>query len=426
ALVWLLLGLAVVGAPPTWRNSRLAGHLVGPTVNAGLNLYIGNGPEANGFYVAAVPGDWRRDPAGRAFLAGRFGRDAVSLAEADRLWRDAALAEMRARPGRTAALFLRKLWLHVQGWEIDQLTPLAGWTRTVPLLRGWLVPYALLVVLGSAGLAAAWGRSDGGVLRWALAVLVVLLLGQSLFFVVSRYRLALVPFWCVAAGWGAVHLAARRRAAWVAAALAAVLVVPWGLNGVRATWSGLAAANEALRWADVGVATGDASALERAVALYREAVAVAPDRTPSWLGLAAALGARGDESGRRTVLREGARQASDPVPLWRALLGAALAGNDPVAAREAAEQVLVRDPDDAEALHNLAVLLARTGDPAAALAAARRLRAAHPADARGYIDEGVILARAGRRDEARAVFRAGLERLPDDPALRRNLALVSD
>ncbi|HPF70924.1 MAG TPA: tetratricopeptide repeat protein, partial [Candidatus Krumholzibacteria bacterium] len=74
-----------------------------------------------------------------------------------------------------------------------------------------------------------------------------------------------------------------------------------------------------------------------------------------------------------------------------------------------------------EALHNLAVLRGRAGDLAAAEALARRMVAAHPDDARGWNDLGVILARAGRRDEAAAVFRDGLARLPGDPDLKANL-----
>ena len=99
----LLVSLVVAAcaaalAPAVVHNSRAAGRLVGPALNGGVNLYIGNGPEANGFYVAVVPGSWLLDPAGREFLAERFSRPSVSLAQADSLWTDAALADDAPAP----------------------------------------------------------------------------------------------------------------------------------------------------------------------------------------------------------------------------------------------------------------------------------------------------------------------------------------
>ncbi|MDX2475619.1 MAG: phospholipid carrier-dependent glycosyltransferase, partial [Candidatus Krumholzibacteria bacterium] len=260
----LVVGVALALAPAVVHNSRLVGHPVGPTLNGGVNLYIGNGPEANGFYVAAVPGDWRHDPAGRQFLAERFDLPQVSLAQADSIWAESARHHMRRDPGRVLGLMARKIWLQLQTWEIDQLTPLAGWTAQVPTLRLLVTPYALMVVLGLAGLVGnrkAW---------WLAAALVLLLLGQSLFFVVSRYRLVLIPMWSVLAGVGAIHLYRRQRLALVVAALALLVTVPWGLNDVRTSWAALAQANEALRWADVGQAEDSRPALEKAELLYRQ------------------------------------------------------------------------------------------------------------------------------------------------------------
>ena len=128
------------------------------------------------------------------------------------------------------------------------------------------MPYALLVVLGLAGLAASWRLPAA---RWWSFTLLALLAVQSVFFVVSRYRLALVPALALLAGLAAARLLALdrvslRRQRWpVAAAVALLLVIPWGLGGIRRDWRALAAANEALRWADVGVCRAGAMCILR-------------------------------------------------------------------------------------------------------------------------------------------------------------------
>jgi tetratricopeptide (TPR) repeat protein len=420
---WMLAGVLLILAPPVVHNSRIAGRLVGPTLNAGVNLYIGQGPAANGFYVAAVPGDWRRDPAGRAFLAERLDRAEISLSEADRQWAAAAWRHMRTDPLRALGLTARKIWLQIQGWEIDQLTPLSGWTQTVGLLRVMVVPYALLVILGIVGLVGLRGQRVAQILAAALLVLIV---GQSLFFVVSRYRLVLVPLWAALAGVGAVRLSRRGKASWSVAVLAAILTVPWGLNQVRESWAALAQANAGLRWAHVGAAEGSAAALQRAEDLYRDSLTQQDDRPASWLGLAAVLAAQNRPDVQAEVLREGLERVTGPVELQKVLLALELERGRPDEALPLARAILENHPRDADTLHNIAILLARADQPEQALAAAQDLRRAHPSDPRGHVDVGVLLARSGRHEEARAAFENGLRFCPDHPDLLQNLSLLRD
>ena len=156
---------------------------------------------------------------------------------------------MADEPGRALALFARKLWLHLQSWEIDQLLPLgggtngngtdSGWTRGVPILGLLVVPYGLLVVLGLTGLVVTW-RDWPAVRRLAVG-LASLMAIQSVFFVVTRYRLVLVPILCLGAAAGVAALARpwpeRRWGALIVPAAALVLttlvVQPWDWRGSR-------------------------------------------------------------------------------------------------------------------------------------------------------------------------------------------------
>jgi len=414
----IIAGVAAVLAPFVIKNSIDSDKIVTYSLNGGVNLYIGNGPDANGFYVAAVPGNWRTDPSGRAFLAERLGRSRFSLAQSDSIWAGEAWRQMRMVPGRTLLLMLKKIWLQWQGWEIDQLMPLAGWRVQVPVLAALVVPYALLVVLGVVGLSGGVARRGGWILIVALALLIV---GQSFFFVVSRYRLVLVPLWAIASGVGAVKLYRQDRRLWLVAGMAAVVTVPWGLNQVRGSWAALAEANEALRWVNVGRAEDSTLALQRAEVLYRRSLAAEPARPASWLGLAGALSAQGDPEAEAAVLREGLKVAA-PYPLQRALLAVALSQGNSSDALAVAQGILKHHPRDADALHNAAVILGRSGQRERALALAQRLRRSAPADPRGYIDTGVLLARNGHQSEARAAFRMGLRNCPDNADLLHNLA----
>lgn len=424
----MLLAAGLVLLPPVWHNSRAAGRLLPPTLNGGVNLYIGNGPHANGFYVAAVPGDWRRDPAGKAFLAERLGLDQVSLPQADRIWTQEALKSIGQDPARVVALWAKKVWLHLQAWEIDQLTPLAAWSGQAVALRALMVPYGLIAGLGLFGLAA--GPLGPAGRRWA-TLLGALVAVQSVFFVVSRYRLVLVPLLALLAGVGVRRCLSgpwgRRQvlSLLVPAGLVSLLITPWGLSGVQDLWRGMAKANEARRWAELGAAENQGPALERARGLYQEAVDQGAQGPAPWLGLGGVLKAQGRTAEAEQVLKEGSVTTGRDLDVDKAVISLLL---EEGRAREAlpwVQEVLARHPRDADTLHNAAVLLAETGAPAEALAAAEALVAGHPGDARGYVDLGVLLARQGRREQALEAFRRGLAAVPGHPDLERNLQVLS-
>jgi 4-amino-4-deoxy-L-arabinose transferase-like glycosyltransferase len=420
------------------HNTAACGRPAGPVLNGGINLYLGNATTSRGLFVTPAGLDLEREPAGQGYLAGRFHRDDLDVCEADRLWFAEALREVRAHPGEAAAGWLRKVWLHAQGWEISQVTPLGAWAREVPVLRALWVPYGLLTVLGLAGLAAALGRGRTGddlavAALWG-GSLVLLVALQSLVFVVSRYRLVLVPPLCVLAGLGALHLrpllAARRwRAARLpaAVALAAVIAgVPWGLGETRRLWAALETQNEALRWERWAAAQPAVSgrAWPRAQRLYGDLIAAQPERGEAYLGLARVFLAAGEVSGASDVLAGGLVRADRPEPLQRELVSLLLRQQRWSEVRVQLESFLREHPQDADMLHNLTVLLGKTGRWEQAHEVAYRLRAAAPGDARSYLDLAAVEAALGRRDDAVAILLEGLGRLPGHPELAATLERV--
>ncbi len=414
---------ALVWAVPVIHNSRLAGRPSPPTINGGVNLFIGNGPQANGFYVAAIPGDWRDDPAGRQFLADQMGERGISLVQADSLWTARALKTMAQDPGRVFLLWAKKIWLHLQGWEIDQLLPLRAWSAAVPPARLLGVPYGLLVVLGLGyGLLMLARRNRSPAAGWMLGLLLLMAL-QSVFFVVSRYRLVLVPFWALLAGaFLAARLPWKIRGLLILAGL--IAVIPWGLGDVRAMWSAMAEANEARRWAQVGTMEESPSAWQHAHDLYHQALAGGAPGPVSWLGLISVDSALGDREAYQRDLDQALQAFPNNLALLKQRVSDLLQSHREDLALPLLRRILTDNPHDADTLHNTAVLLAGEGDKDGARLLATRLVEFHPEDIRGYVDLGIIQARLGLRDQARATFAKGLAQHPENQVLQKNLQLL--
>lgn len=207
------------------------GALTGPSLNAGINLYIGNGPAANGLYRTQGAYDFVGDPTGAEWLETLAADRAMNAHERDARWRSLALAEMLRNPARTTALFLRKVHLQLAAISIPQIDDFAAWQEQLPWLRVLCLPYGLLSALAVVGWITRGRPTRDDALRWTF---VGLLVSTALFFVVGRFRLVLYPYLCVLAATG-VHalIHARGRALWragAAVALATLVVWPWGLD----------------------------------------------------------------------------------------------------------------------------------------------------------------------------------------------------
>jgi len=231
-----------------------------------------------------------------------------------------------------------------------------------------------------------------------------------------------VPFLALAAGAAVGPVLRRDRLVLLAAGAGLLLVLPWGLGGVRDMFARQAAANEATRWSAVGAATGDAGALDRALDLYRYAVAEGKGSPAAWLGLAAMYDGRGEWQEAEGALLRGRKFWPGHVEIGKQVVALRIRQGRREEALAAAEAVLAQDPGEADTLHNATILLAGLDRTAEARVRSEELIASHPRDPRGYNDLGILLAREGRADEAREVFRRGLAAVPGDPDLAENLA----
>jgi len=364
------LGFAVLPLFTLLYNGLSGGAWSLVSVNGGINLYIGNGPEANGAYVRppamredrdllgidaarALSGQVAPAVPGGTGQAGGAGDGAFGPDDADRFWRGRALGEMAAHPGRTVVLFGRKLALFFGQYEVPQLESLPFERRYSFLLRLPLPGMALLVAVAAYGL---WRRRRDPRAVWLAASAGVIALAVALFFVTGRFRAPAVPFLALLAGGGIASFVEgrRRRVPWrecaapvVAAALLAVLLV-LNLPGL--------------------------------------------DRRAS----------EGQYHYRLGVIREAERKPAEAMAEYA--------------------RALELDPTLGKAEVNLGTLLARSGRLAEARARLERGVALDPQSAIGLANLGQVHQLEGRAEEALALYRRAIAVDPGYPTPRRAAA----
>lgn len=453
--ITLALAAALALLPPalaSWHNTRVLGRPAGPSLNAGINLYLGQ-VSTDGFFPVLPDLDLEDDPAGRDYLAARRGEPVPDAGLADRAWLAEARRLILADPVAAAGRWLETVHRHLQAVEIAQVTPLALWPQAAPVLRALAAPWSLTAVLAGAALLALWparrpparpasepSAALGSLWRaawpWLLAA-ALLVAVQGLFFMVSRYRLVLVPLLAVPAGLGllGIRLLLRQRAygrllaVAAGAVVLAILAQPWGLRDDLARRTALQEANLARRLlvrAEQEAVPGDR---RRAEDLLASATAAVPARTDLWRLRAVNLHRLGQTDAAFAVLADGAMRAADPRPLALLRVGLLRA----TGRLDQAEALLLAElrttPEDPDLLHDLAVLRGERGRWLAAAEAARRLLAAAPEDPRGWLDLAVSQARRGDRQAAVQTLREGMGRVPDARGrglLAENLRRLAD
>jgi hypothetical protein len=341
-------------------------------VNAGINLYIGNGPEANGGYVRPPAMREDRDLLGIGAARTLTDNPTLGFAAANRFWTERALSYALSHPAGTTRLFLRKLHMFFGQYEVPQVESLTFERRYARLLRLPLPGMAFLGALGLFGLLVRRRDALARGLGWSVLASAV---GICAFFVTARFRVPVVPVLAVLGGAGMAEFAAttgRRRAAEAAG------------GGGRQPGSGSnVSPGHALAW---------------------PAIAAAVFAVLSVLNLA------GLERG-----------ASDGQGYYR--LGVIFERQQKTAeAMQAYQKALQLDPTQGKAEVNLGTLLARAGRLDEARGHLRRGVGLDPLSVIGLTNLGQLEQLQGRRDEALGLYRRALKVDPSYPEARRSAA----
>ena len=208
-----LLGVLLVIAPVSIRNSLLTREFTLTTTQAGQNLYIGNSPYNTTGQFEAPP--WVRPTPGYeqadfAEHARKTANRELSPGQVSRFYVRAALDWARTRPRDFAGLLWRKTVLYFSNYEVSDNQDIYFFSRYSWVLRLPLLSFGLVFALGLAAMilfARGLGRLSLVIFFFASAVSVIA------FFVFSRYRIptlpALLPFAGAMPPWLADSYSAR-------------------------------------------------------------------------------------------------------------------------------------------------------------------------------------------------------------------------
>ena len=473
----LILGAVLPIAPVTIRNYVVAKDYVPISANAGVNLFIGNNENADGFFFGHLSGlgefgtcyDYPRIVRRVEMEVGR----PLKYSEVSSYFSDRALDYVKEHPGHTLLLLVKKAILFWGPHEISHnrvihydrafATTLRNIPGNFPLVMSIFILGMVLLAVDLRCAAVPSGETSGMVdQRRRVAVLIVLLvvfyfLSYLPFFNTARYRVPLLPFLFLFGAYGLFRLGqfiGRREfrrvvgwgAIWLAAyGLARMPLVPYTPD--LAEWlfargaahhrlGELDAAATAFRdslWinpheprthCNLALTLAEAGRPEEAIAAWTEALRVWPDclEAHNDLGnLLLQLG-RVDEAGRHysAAVR---LEADFPAPYNN--LANLLAGRGHFAdALELYHRALRLDPDAAEAHLGLGLLLARTGDLPTAVEHYREALRRRPDLPEVYINLGLALKEQGRVSEAIEHYAAALRLRPQDARTYHNLGVA--
>ena len=385
-LACFILGMLVAFMPFSALHQRTEGLLSPLTSNMGINLYLGNNPDADG--IQYIPSPELNSPEkifeyARTTAEYRTGRH-LGVYEVSDFWAREAAAFMTSRPSESASLFLRKLLLFWNDYEVPNNYNYYFLKQKVPVLRLLLVSFALIGSLALMGMVM-------NLRRWRDLYLVygaVLAYNVSLvaFFVLSRYRMPAVPFLIMFSA-GMLHHIATHRSLVKRAALICVFVVLFLLLQVRITEQDLSAAH-----VNLGIIYRNQGRYDLATEALQTAIEVDPDDATAYYNLAVVYLDLEDYDPAKTNL----------------------------------EAALSLEPNYRKALNGLGTVRARTGDHAGAEVLFLRVLELNPRDVEAMNNLGVLYASRGDYRRAEQRFRSVLSIEPDNEAARENLRHLNE
>ncbi len=208
ALVIVAL-LATIG-PITTRNIVVADDPTLIASSGGINLFIGNNPEADGVSAVLPPPlgpNWRLDQV-KYHAEQYYGAD-LTWGEVSVYWRNRAIIWATENPGDFLSLYAKKLYLHFSNQLISNNRELDRFLGSIQFFRYNIFSFILVFGFAVIGLAAGGWRGRG---TWPLLAFGgIYLLVSALFFYATRFRYPLLPLFFIFAAYGGVRIVSLRQ-----------------------------------------------------------------------------------------------------------------------------------------------------------------------------------------------------------------------
>ena len=208
----LLAGVCLGVTPCAYHNYVLAGEPVALSAHSGINFFIGNNAQANGY--PKIPSPLHTDQQGMLrdsiTWAERAAGHPLKRVEVSAFWSGLARQYIREHPGAWLRLVGTKLGNFWRAFSYDDLGIITSFQEDGVLLPG--PGFGLVAILAIPGLVLAARRQPES--RWIIAAIALHVGSLLTVFVTERYRLAVVPGLLLLASFGVMEvwrdLSARR------------------------------------------------------------------------------------------------------------------------------------------------------------------------------------------------------------------------
>lgn len=229
SLPLLLIGVGLGCSPAILHNRWIAHDSVLLSAHGGLNFFIGNNPQADGYLK--IPSGLRANQAQmladsinvaeKALGAGQnIPRSAVSA-----YWSHQASAYIREQPLAWLRLLGQKIINFWNAYQYDDLSIIRAFSEegiTTPGLN-----FGIISALGLAGICVALG-SEHVKSRWVIGAILLHLASLLTVFITERYRLAAVPGLFIMAAYFVVQLWENAASAqWKCVGLQSATLIAW-------------------------------------------------------------------------------------------------------------------------------------------------------------------------------------------------------
>jgi tetratricopeptide (TPR) repeat protein len=352
------VALAVVAVVPV-RNYIVARDPVLFTAHSGINFYYGNNPTADGTWQPTA--ELERGPGFSHERLKRISRtidgQEVSWSAASAHWTQQGLKFIFHEPGKYLRLLGRKFLLFLSNYEVpNDYYPETARAISLPLKMAF-INFGLVLALGLLGMVWEWPRR--GQALPAYLFVAAYLVSSLLFYVLSRLRAPVIPFFLMFAGFGLNELVdsfMRRRTARAAMGVAiavAVYAVSVLIPVRRQNYSAQA-------WTQAGNIYLDQHKVGPAIEAFNRALAVEPSAYAARYSLVLALAGSGKVDAAEAEFEQLAKVAA-PSSEGRALVGLAsarlaIAHRDFTQAAALYHSALAQYPDDAETNYMLGLV----------------------------------------------------------------------
>jgi 4-amino-4-deoxy-L-arabinose transferase-like glycosyltransferase len=340
----LVASSLVIILPISIRNVVIAGDPVLIASQGGINFYIGNNESADGL-SAILP-----EPLGSNWRVGDVTRIAEQTAERSLLpgevssyWYEEGVKWIKNNPSDFVTLLLRKGYYNISNREVSNNRSLELFFDQIWLLKYNPLSFGFLFSFAGIGaILVIRKRSSALPLIYFIGIYI---LATSLFFFSSRFRLPLIPLYCILSGYGILSLLEwirqpGRALIWTCAGVVVLAAVSY-LPLVP-----LPAGNSALSLNSRGLFYHDTGEYRKAAASFRNALSVDSLIPDGHLNLGATLFALGDIDQARYHFDREVTLHPDRSQAYTNLASLALSEGNAEQAIVLANKGIARRPDD--------------------------------------------------------------------------------